>query len=95
MNGRVFLVASVLFLTTGLVAIPGLGSAKDKDGKKNVIQKERVVAGGPKDFLEARHIVLKGSNEEIGRALATIAKERYQLKASPSADRFRTRVQRR
>jgi predicted choloylglycine hydrolase len=95
MNGRVFLGASVLFLTTGLVVIPGLDPAKDKDGKKNVIQQERVVAGGPKDFLEARHIVLKGSNEEIGRALATIAKERYQLKASPSADRFRTRVQRR
>jgi len=58
------------------------------------IQQDRVIAGGPKDFMEVRHLALKGSNEEIGQALATIAKERYRLRPTPSADRFRTRVER-
>ena len=44
--------------------------------------------------LEVRHVVLKGTNEEIGRALATIAKERF-VKPVPSTDRLRTRAQRR
>ncbi|HKQ79635.1 MAG TPA: C45 family autoproteolytic acyltransferase/hydrolase [Blastocatellia bacterium] len=58
------------------------------------IQQDRVIAGGPKDFMEVRHLALKGSNEEIGQALAIIAKERYRLQPMPSADRFRTRVER-
>jgi Acyl-coenzyme A:6-aminopenicillanic acid acyl-transferase/Domain of unknown function (DUF4292) len=58
------------------------------------IQQDRVIVGGPKDFMEVRHLVLKGSNEEIGQALAIIAKERYRLRPMPSADRLRTRVER-
>jgi hypothetical protein len=95
MNSRVFLSTGGLFLTIGLVGIPSLGPAQDNDARKNAIDQERVVAGSPKDFLEVRHLVLKCSNEEIGKTLATIAKERYQLKPTPSADPFRTRVQRR
>ncbi|HKQ92983.1 MAG TPA: hypothetical protein VJZ77_20145 [Blastocatellia bacterium] len=56
------------------------------------IQQDRVIAGGPNDFMEVRHLALKGSNEEIGQALGAIAKERYRLRPMPSADRFRTRV---
>ncbi len=62
--------------------------------ESKAIQQDRVIAGGPKDFMEVRHLVLKGSNEEIGQALATIAKERYRLRPMPSGDRFRTRVER-
>src|SRR5688572_21666160 len=42
-----------------------------------VVQVDRIIAGGPDDALEVRHLVLRGTNEEIGRALAEIAKERY------------------
>src|SRR4051812_14570794 len=79
--------AGALFLTAGIAAlapclVPGT-------------HHERVIAGGPKDFLEARHLVLRGTNEEIGRALANIARERYGAKPETSTDRLRTRAQRR
>lgn len=59
-----------------------------------VVRQDKVVAGGPKDFLEVRHLVLKGTNEQIGRALATIARERFEVEAPASPDRVRTRAQR-
>jgi len=58
-------------------------------------QHERVIAGSPKDSMEVRHLVLRGTNEEIGRALAEIAKERYGARADRAADPVRTRAQRR
>jgi hypothetical protein len=72
-------------------AKPG-GEAPAPHIEHKAIQQDRVIAGGPKDFMEVRHLALKGSNEEIGQALAIIAKERYRLRPMPSADRFRTRV---
>jgi hypothetical protein len=48
----------------------------------NAIRQDRVIAGGPEDFMEVRHLVLTGTNEEIGGALATIAIERFGLKAA-------------
>src|SRR5262249_20862161 len=45
--------------------------------------------------LEVRHVVLQGSNEAIGRALATIARERFQLQPASSFTPLRARVQRR
>jgi hypothetical protein len=95
MNARAFVAGGGLLLAIGLTAFAALGSAQNKGRLKKAIQQDRVVAGGPKEFLEARHLVLKRSNEEIGQALATIARERYQVKPVASSDRFRTRVQRR
>jgi len=60
-----------------------------------VVRQDKVVAGGPKDALEIRHLVLQGTNEEIGKALAIVAKERFGVVAEASSDRLRTRVQRR
>ena len=45
--------------------------------KAPVVLKDQVVAGSAKDSMEVRHLVLKGNNEAIGGALATLAKERY------------------
>jgi Acyl-coenzyme A:6-aminopenicillanic acid acyl-transferase len=59
-----------------------------------VIREDKVVAGGPKDALEVRHLILKGTNEEIGRALAEITRERFQAEPDRSTDRLRTRAQR-
>src|SRR5207249_735661 len=62
---------------------------------KTAIVQDKVVAGSPKDFMEVRHLVLKGSNEEIGRALASLAKERFGVGPDSSADPLRVRMQRR
>jgi hypothetical protein len=78
-----------------LVLLPALASGEPQRPAPAVIQKDQVVAGSAKDSLEVRHLVLKGSNEEIGRALAAIARERYQAKPQPSQDSLRTRTQRR
>lgn len=90
-----FLCGSWLLLTFGLVyssvLTAGLGKA---DGKK-AIRQERVIAGGPNDFMEVRQLVLRGTNEEIGLALATHAMELYKLRPEASRDRLRTRAQRR
>lgn len=64
-------------------------------GAKTVAAQDRVVAGGPKDFMEVRHVVLRGSNEEIGQALALLAHERFGVEPSKSPDPLRTRAQRR
>ncbi len=37
--------------------------------------KETVIAGGPDKFAEVRHVVLKGSNFEIGKKIGEIAKK--------------------
>src|ERR1043165_7760255 len=56
---------------------------------------ERVIAGGPSDSMEVRHLILKGTNEEIGRALAEIGAERYRVQLSKTPDTIRTRALRR
>lgn len=81
---------------SGLLAVVGASAlADEKEAGKKAIQADRVIAGGPRDFMEVRHVVLKGTNEEIGRALAWIGKERFKLEPDASTDRLRTRAQRR
>ncbi len=69
--------------------------AAEPNAQKGPLEENRVVAGGPKDFLEVRHLVLRGSNEAIGRELASIAKSEFKVEPAPSKDPLRTRVQRR
>jgi hypothetical protein len=77
------------------VLLPALAAGETPRSAPAVIRKDQVVAGSAKDSMEVRHLVLKGGNEEIGRALATIARERYEAKPQPSPDPLRTRAQRR
>ena len=58
-------------------------------------RRETVIAGSPADSMEVRHLVLTGTNEEIGRALAELAQERYDTRLERSRDKLRTRAQRR
>ncbi|HEU5181227.1 MAG TPA: C45 family autoproteolytic acyltransferase/hydrolase [Candidatus Polarisedimenticolia bacterium] len=60
----------------------------------NVVQEDRVIAGGPGDSLEVRHLVLRGTNEQIGQALAEIAKERYGVRLDRVRDLVQARAQR-
>jgi len=43
--------------------------------EQNLQYKEKVIAGGPGKFVTVRHIVLKGSNFEIGKKIGEIAKK--------------------
>jgi hypothetical protein len=88
-------VGSGLFLITLFVRGAALCPAQERAPQGSAIVQDKVIVGGPKDFLEVRHLVLKGTNEQIGQALATIGKERYQLSAAASSDPLRSRVQRR
>ena len=62
--------------------------------RAQITRQERVIAGGPADSMEGRYLYLKGSNEEIGRALAEIGRDRYQVKLERSSDPLRTRATR-
>jgi predicted choloylglycine hydrolase len=89
---------SGLLLVVGVVAISTMTSAQSRASPadaKSAIMQDRVVAGSQRNFMEVRHLVLRGTNQEIGQALATIARDRYQSKPVPSTDRLRTRAQRR
>src|SRR5215831_19158768 len=78
-----------------LAAIPGPGFSQEPVHPMGAVQEDKVIAGGEKDFLIVRHVVLRGSNEAIGQSLAEMARQRHQARALPSQDQFRTRVQRR
>ena len=58
-----------------------------------VVQKDQVIAGGPDASLEVRHLVLRGTNEQIGRALAEIARQRYGVRLD-SRDRLQVSAMR-
>jgi hypothetical protein len=94
MNRRTFL-AGGFVLAVGSTLVAARGRADEPIAAIKAVQSDKVVAGGSKDFMEVRHVVLRGSNEEIGRALATIGKQRFQLRPEASPDKFRTGVQRR
>ena len=55
---------------------------------------EAVVAGGSQDFMEVRHLVLRGSQREIGQRLAEVARERCGATPWPVRDALTARVQR-
>ena len=54
---------------------------------------EQVVLGGPENFVEVRHVVIKGSNYYIGQKLGELALN-MNIELSPAGDPLRNRVQR-
>src|SRR5262245_14970937 len=82
-------------LCLSLLLLPAPAAADPPRPAAPAVRKDEVVAGSARDSLEVRHLVLKGNNEEIGRALAAVARERYQARPQPSQDSLRTRAQRR
>ena len=78
-----------LCVLLSLLLLTGCVSAAET----SVVQQDRVIAGGPNDSMEVRHLVLKGTNEQIGRALAEIAKERYGTRLD-AGDPVQVRAQR-
>jgi len=77
-----------------LLSIFGVTGCLYAADPKRVVQEDRVIAGGPDDSLEVRHLVLRGTNEQIGRALGEIAKERYGVRPDAAANPVEARAQR-
>ena len=71
----VCVVAAVLGLCGSLVAAEGASAEGPSAGDLEF--SERIVVGGPDDFMEVRHIVMRGTNFEIGRKLGEIARSRH------------------
>jgi hypothetical protein len=85
--------AQFVVATVGAFALHGAMWSHGDAGSP--VKTDSVIAGGKGDFMEVRHIVLKGSNEAIGKALAEIARKRHGVKLIAGSDRLRTRAQRR
>ena len=57
--------------------------------------KQTVIAGGgPDDYLEARHVVLRGTNFEIGGAIGEIARTEFDVQPLRAIDPIRARASR-
>src|SRR5215471_1513439 len=78
------------FLILVLSGMAGAWTSQEPSSEKNGLLRNQVIAGGSRDFMEVRHLVLKGSNREIGRALAAVASEQHHVKPANSSDRLRT-----
>ncbi len=83
-----------LLLGLAIAAVtPGLAVAGDSD-QANVESSERVVAGGPNDYMTVRHLRLRGSQRDIGRKLAQIAETRHGVTPQrPEPSRARGRLE--
>jgi hypothetical protein len=55
---------------------------------------ETLIVGGEDSFMQVRHLVLRGSNREIGHRLAEIARDRHNVRKIPWTDPRGTSVQR-
>lgn len=59
----------------------------------NALVRDTVVAGSPGDFMTVRHLVLRGSQRDIGRALAGVAVRDLGVRKAPWTDPDATRAQ--
>jgi hypothetical protein len=76
-----------------LVALAALPACTTVPAAHQVRFRETVVAGGPDAFMEVRHVVIEGSNFDIGREIAELARAAG-FRLQPSEDTLRHRVQR-
>jgi predicted choloylglycine hydrolase len=86
--------ASSADLAAVTVPIAMYSSYAAKAPSADIRYEERVVAGGPEEFMMVRHVVLKGSNYAIGRRLGEIVLERGESGPVPSGDAQRNGSQR-
>ncbi|MBL8543428.1 MAG: linear amide C-N hydrolase [Hyphomonadaceae bacterium] len=55
---------------------------------------DTIIAGGDGDFMSVRHLVLRGSNHAIGRALADVARDDLAVRKTPWTEPMMSRAQR-
>jgi predicted choloylglycine hydrolase len=80
-----------------LMLLPFIVSCDNQQNTKSIESgeiyfEETVVAGGPDDFMEVRHVILKGSNYAIGKKIAEIA-QRDNVHVHPFGDPLRNKIQ--
>jgi len=68
-----------------LIAIVGVAIVVLTDTGPVVVKNEVILPRGPGQYMEVRHIVLRGSNEEIGQAIGQIGQEWLGINLAPSA----------
>jgi predicted choloylglycine hydrolase len=79
-----------ILTTTLLLLVSAVGQAEPND----IFCKETVVAGSPKDFVEVRHVVIKGTNFQIGKKTAEIVRDHSLVKVFSPPDTQRNHAQR-
>ena len=84
---------AVLVVLAFAVFISCQNGSKSSAAPKSFSFKETVVAGSAEDFMLVRHLVIEGSNYEIGRKIGEIALK-IGVRLTPSADSLRNMVQR-
>jgi predicted choloylglycine hydrolase len=80
---------SLLIFSLAILLVISLGAQTTQQSK----HKETVIAGGPDKFAEVRHVVLKGSNFDIGKKIGELAKKNG-TPIMPSDDHIMNRVKR-
>jgi len=82
LSRRDILAAGLAGLTlSGCRHLLGVGDVPFRDANLT----ESAVVGGPNDLMTVRHLKLRGTNEEIGRALAGLARSRHRVRLSKSS----------
>ena len=76
----IFLLGIILFTMAAAGILP---AASDPDPV--IVENKVILHHGPEDYMEVRHILLKGSNEQIGKALADIAQKEFKTKLTKYA----------
>ena len=67
------------FILIIIISVLGLGIFLQAQSPRNpvVVTNEVILPKGSGDYMEVRHIVLRGTNEEIGRALGDIGQNNF------------------
>jgi predicted choloylglycine hydrolase len=78
-------------LTAAILLFAGaIGKAEPND----VFCKESIVAGSPKDFVEVRHVIIKGTNFQIGKKIAEIVRKNNLVEVPSEFEKLRNKAQR-
>jgi hypothetical protein len=81
----------VLQLLLSTPVAEGPGGSSGRSGRELSFQ-ERIVAGGTNDFMLVKHLVLRGSNFDIGRKLAEIARDEHGAALTSGRDEDRLKL---
>jgi len=79
------MVKKLVSLMAAIMPILLLSACGDSGSSNNgaIVTNEVVLAKTGSNYQEVRHIVLRGTNQEIGAAIARLSKEQYQARPFP------------
>ena len=71
----------LMILLMSILLLSGCGSSEDPSG--TIVTNQVILEKATGKYQEMRHIVLKGTNQDIGAAIAKISREQYQAQSIP------------